>query len=287
MVYTVYIDVIFAVNFLMDFLVLAILNRLSAYRACLSRLFLGASLGAVWACVMAVFPNLPVFVRAVGTYIAMGSLMAAVAYRLKNFQEVAKAAAGIYLVSVVLGGVQLCLYESIGDRLKPLTEWKGPGGVPIISWVLFTVGSSALAWGLLGEAYRKRRQEGQRLDLCHVVLTCGENQVSAVGLLDTGNRLKEPCTGRPVHVASKMLMKRLCPTVKGVIYVPYCSVGGQGVLPAVQVDEMQVEQEGKKRRIIKALVAISGEPVSPKGEYEILIQKMDEGIETGGTFHDD
>ena len=49
MVYTVYIDVVFAVNTIMDVMVLAILNRVLSYRTTKRRLLAGAVIGGpVW-----------------------------------------------------------------------------------------------------------------------------------------------------------------------------------------------------------------------------------------------
>ena len=56
------------------------------------------------------------------------------------------------------------------------------------------------------------------------------------GLIDTGNHLKAPVSGLPVHVATAGLMKRLCPAVKGVMYVPYQCIGSSGILPAVRIE---------------------------------------------------
>ena len=52
------------------------------------------------------------------------------------------------------------------------------------------------------------------------------------------------CTCRPPALSPSGLMKQLCPTVKGVVYVPYQSVGTtSGILPAVFIDRMEIEQE--------------------------------------------
>ena len=111
MVYTVYIDVVFAVNTIMDVMVLAILNRVLSYRTTKRRLLAGAVIGGIWSCVVSVMPGLPPAVEVLGTYVAVSSLMAVAAYHLKSVREIVKSVAGIYLVSVVLGGVMLMLYE--------------------------------------------------------------------------------------------------------------------------------------------------------------------------------
>ena len=45
------------------------------------------------------------------------------------------------------------------------------------------------------------------------------------------------------EIATAGLMKRLCPAIKGVMYVPYRCVGSSGILPAVRIDEMKIEGE--------------------------------------------
>lgn len=109
MMYRVYIDMIFAVNLLMDLAVLAMLNQLFSYRADFKHMLKGAFVGALWACILAAFPGIPLILQMFGTYVAAGALMAAVAYGIRSRREILRAVGGIYLISVVLGGVMLAL----------------------------------------------------------------------------------------------------------------------------------------------------------------------------------
>ena len=59
MVYRVYIDMIFAVNLLMDLAVLAMLNQLFSYRADFKHMLKGAFVGALWACILAAISGDP------------------------------------------------------------------------------------------------------------------------------------------------------------------------------------------------------------------------------------
>ena len=135
MVYRVYIDVIFAVNLFMDLAVLAMLNRLFSYRADLKHMIRGAVLGAVWACVLAVFPETPLLLQMFGTYVAVGSLMAVTAYGIRSRKELIRAVGGIYLISVVLGGVMLALSESSLGR--EVANWM-PGRFSIRFFLAFS-----------------------------------------------------------------------------------------------------------------------------------------------------
>lgn len=280
MIYTVYIDVVFAVNTVMDMIVLTILNRVLSYRTTKRRILAGAVIGGLWSCVVSLCPGLFPAVEVLGTYVAVSSLMAVAAYHLRSLKDVVKSVAGIYLVSVVLGGVMLVLYEHTmaGYYAGSILKGNSPGGIPAAAWGLMVVGAAAACFGFSGGVKGLVKSMAQRKDLCTVILIYGEREEKVTGLIDTGNRLREPVSGQPVHVATDGLLIRLCPTVKGVVYVPYQSVGtSHGVLPAVFLDRMEIEQEGTRYCIEKPLVAITKQPLSPSGEYQILIQKTDEG----------
>ena len=116
-------------------------------------------------------------------------------------------------------------------------------------------------------------EEGRMISL----LGSEDDKEARAALIEhTGNRLREPVSSQPVHVAAAGVMKQLCPSVKGVVYVPYQSVGtSRGILPAVFIDRMEIEQEGGRYSLEKPLIAITKQELSPSGEYQILIQKSD------------
>lgn len=280
MVYTVYIDMVFAINTTMDFIVLILLNRVLSYRTSKWRLLAGAGIGGIWSCVVSVAPGIPFWAEIPMTYAVVSSLMAITAYHLRSAREVVKSVAGIYLVSVVLGGVMVMLYEHTDARYYAVRILRaGQGlGIPVLAWLLMIAGAVLACYGFSGGIRTLIRSLAHRKDLCRVILKYGEREEAVTGLLDTGNLLREPVSGRPVHVAVDSLMRRLCPSVKGVVYVPYQSVGtSHGILPAVYIDRMEVEQEGRKYCLEKPLIAITKQSLSPSGEYQILIQRTDEG----------
>ena len=274
MVYRVYIDVIFAVNLLMDLAVLAMLNQLFSYRADFKHLLKGAFVGALWACILAAFPGIPIIVQMFGTYVAAGMVMAAVAYGIKSRRELFRAIGGIYLISVVLGGVMVAIMES--SPARELAKWLpesfftrlflAAGGICFCLWFFQVL----RFWGV-------RKAESRYLR--NVTLFYAGQTIKTRGLIDTGNHLRAPVSGIPIHVATAGLMKRLCPAIKGVMYVPYRCVGSSGILPAVRIDEMKIEGETDSFVIPKPWIAITKGNLSPDNEYEVLIQKNDEGLQ--------
>lgn len=272
----VYIDVVFFVNLAMDFAVLAVLNRMLGTRAGALRLAAGAAVGALWACAVTLAPGLPLWARAFGTYVAAAGLMAAAAFRPRSLKSLARAVLGLYGSAAVLGGIMTALYQHTraGYYLELLLRGERAGGLPVFLWLLVAAGSAAGGYGLMGlwGEWLKGRIYGRRY--CFVTLCCQGNQIRVRALLDTGNCLREPVSGRPVHVATAKVMARLCPKVEGVIYIPFQAVGTeQGLLPALFLDWMEVELDRDICRLKRPLVAVAREGLSPGDSYEMLLQQ--------------
>ena len=278
-VYTVYIDVVFAVNMIMDIVVLTVLNRVLSYRTTKRRILAGAAIGGLWACVLSLCPGIPAAVQMIGTYVAVSGLMAVTAYSLERPKDILTAVAGIYLTSVVLGGVLLMLRENTraGWYVQRLLCEEGAGGIPAAAWICLAAGAIGAVYGLTGLWSQVLGRAARRKCLCRVCLRCGGREEQVIGLIDTGNRLREPVTGRPVHVAEEEVMRRLCPAVKGVMYVPYQAVGTEkGMLAAMFLDQMEVEEEGRRYILEKPLVAVLRQKLSAAGEYQMLVQRTEE-----------
>ena len=77
-----------------------------------------------------------------------------------------------------------------------------------------------------------------------VRIVCMGVRITAKAFLDTGNRLKEPLSGRPVAIASEGLWEKMqsCGALHEERFslVPYETVGSKGVLEAVRADYIDV-----------------------------------------------
>lgn len=94
------------------------------------------------------------------------------------------------------------------------------------------------------------------------------------GLLDSGNGLYDPYTGRPVCIidpseAGKLgLLDKNAP----LRLIPYNCVGkSHGLMRAVIVDEMYLEKDGQEKRNGQVILAVSPEPLSASGSYQVIL----------------
>lgn len=95
-----------------------------------------------------------------------------------------------------------------------------------------------------------------------------------IGLLDSGNGLYDPYTGKPVCIidpseAGKLgLLDKNAP----LRLIPYNCVGkSHGLMRAVIVDEMYLEKDGQEKRNGQAILAVSPEPLSASGSYQVIL----------------
>ena len=126
--------------------------------------------------------------------------MAAVAYGIRNRREILRAVGGIYLISVVLGGVMLALAESSPGR--NLTKW-----MPESFLVRLFLAAGAVCLCVWLSRFLRllsiRKEENRHLR--NVTLFYAGQTIKTRGLIDTGNHLKAPVSGLPVHVATASL----------------------------------------------------------------------------------
>lgn len=268
-----YIDVLFLINFTMDFLVLSIVRRGMKYRLVRWRLILGAVFGAAWAVFAAAFLYLPVFLEMAVTYLGVSTLMVMTAFDLKRPKDIIKGVLALYFTALILGGLMNILYQhtKAGYYIEQILRGNGNGAIPL--YQLFFIGAGAyfgirvlLSWipGLW-------KAKG---NIYEVTMHYRGKEKKVTALLDTGNRLFEPVSRRPVHVVTYEAVRELCESVSEVVYIPFGSVGkSNGVMPGIFLDEMEVRQGDDVKIIEKPLIAICKKTLSANGEYEMLLHE--------------
>lgn len=235
----VYLDLVVLLNFLVDFFLILGTNRLSGCPPGGKRAALAAALGAVYAG-LCVLPTLAFLRNFFWRLVCLG-LMSGIAFGW-NKGAVRR---GILLVflSMALGGIALGL---------------GEGG--FWSVVLGAVGVALLC--ITGFQGRPGQQRYVPVSITH-----GGKTVQLMALVDTGNALRDPISGRAVLVADAdsayrllgLTRQQLAQPLKTVSsckelhlrLIPYHAVGQPGgMLLALRVDAL--EMNGKKEDLLVA-----------------------------------
>ncbi len=271
---TIYPDVLFVVNFSMNFFLLWLLRMILKLKGKGSRLAAGSAAGAFLS-VLALYgwlllmpSGLWAILLWMAAGIGIGGAMVYIAFWPVSRREFIRTELGLFFGAALIQGILEWGNQS-WLLLQGYPIWEGSVG--FVGIMLFLTGGCLLAeifWKGIYEAACERSCRYQ------VTLLYRGRQVAAEGFLDTGNRLKDPVSGRPVHVADRRLLEDLCPKPEGVAMIPYRTIdGGGSVLTAVTLDRMEAVQ-GKRRLVFeRPLVAVSPSALKMKNGCRILLHE--------------
>lgn len=268
-----YIDVLFFINFTMDLLVLSIVRRGLKYRLIWWRMILGAVLGAAWAVFAAAFSLLPLWLEMVITYLVVSTLMVMIAFCIKKPKEIAKAVVALYLAVALTSGIMYALYQhtKAGYYIEQILRGNGKAAMPLYRLIFLAAGAY---FGIRYLLFRIPNIWKGKSNFFEVTMRYRGKEKKVIALLDTGNRLYEPVSRRPVHVVTYEAVRDICETVSEVIYIPFGSVGkSSGVMPGIFLDEMEVRQGDEVKVFEKPLIAVSKSTLSVNGEYQMLLHE--------------
>ena len=278
----VYVDTLFLLNALVDYLLLLCSARLAGEPLERLRFALGAVLGGGYA--VAIFlPGLGFLERPL-CRLAAAVLMAVAAFG--GGRRLGRQTAIFFALSCAFAGGVLAI-SLLGGTGLSLNRGVIYSGMDLKMVLLSAAGCYAALSLLLQKAGRHARFTGE---LKEVRLELGERAVELTALTDTGNTLTDPVPGRGVMVAEGARLEALFPpeqrpdgaalrdpagaleglTAAGGRFrlLPYRSVGvDRGLLLAVRVDRAVVDGEDRGAMV----VALSPNPVSDGGGYAALL----------------
>ena len=264
----IYADVLFVVNFSMDFLSLYVTARISRIRARPLPLCFGAALGALYGTVS---------LFAVGSGAAGLVINAAVAWLMcyislgsQKLLSALKQAFILYGVGFLLGGVMTALYNLLGrlsSRFAGRTAVINGDVNTLTSSIPFPIflilgGLTAVISLILGKFYDKKKSSPN----AELEITLNGRNIKTTALCDSGNLIRDPIGGLPIIFITRKkaaelftsdLMRAVngadpdavaslpCETAKRIRAVPIRSVTSSALAFAVKPDRVSVNQTEK------------------------------------------
>ena len=216
----IYVDTLFLLNTMVDYLLLLASARLAGEPLARLRFALGAVLGGLYA--VAIFlPGMGFLARPLCRGAAAVLMVLLAFWRSRRllrqvliFLALACAFGGGVLAVELLGGQRLALGGGVlysGMDLK-IVLLSAAGCYGLLTLVFRGIGRHGGPSGELTRVFqRTARHSGLRRELVPAVLTLEGRRVALTALVDTGNTLTDPATGRPVLVAEADSLEELLP----------------------------------------------------------------------------
>jgi stage II sporulation protein GA (sporulation sigma-E factor processing peptidase) len=280
----VYADVTFAVNLVMDFIILWATARLADTRVVFPRLLVAALLGAIYS-VFYLYLAMSVY-YSVPAKIMFSFLLLIIGLAPQTWTEFKKVLVYFYGISFAVAGASIAasyLVVAPGEGFKFSYLW-------LLAGIIF-----ALLIGAYGEKYLLRRIVPNLLRF-GVELRFGARSCNGQGFLDTGNGLKDPLTKRPVVVAEYEFLKPCLPPdfqqafddtrseddmlerlsqsswANRLRIIPFSSIGRKnGILVGVRADAILVNMGKKNVLHNNVVIGIYRDKLSQDGSYHLLI----------------
>ena len=201
MVRTVYLDLLFLINFSMDFLCIYISAKIMSARLVLTRVVVAAMLGGIYSCIALFIPSgyfftllcdilVCILICAVSFGRRMGLVYTSIVY---------------FAVSMALGGFMTALFNLL-NRLGFSSLEDAERGDPISVWLFLLLAVVSAAFTLGGGRFFKRNSKIRRVEL-RICEGAREKRLSA--LVDSGNLLREPISGRACVVIDLLSVEEL------------------------------------------------------------------------------
>jgi len=290
----VYLDVIFVVNFIMDFIILGATGKLANLPLKLSRLILGAVIGAVYS-IAVFFPEWSFFSTFLGKSLC-AMIMVLLAYRPQGIAKFIRSFLYLYLISFAMGGAVLAMAYFLNSSPGFLQVWNGVGifyGIHY-SWLIIAL-AVALFLGYGGFHFFRKGWLQQEL-LNTLTIYFHDDKVILPALLDTGNQLTDPFTKKPVIVVERAALEKLFPEeflqkvkednleisellgsldkswARSIRLIPYNSVGkSNGLMVGFRPDIVMIKNKKKEIITSEVFLGLVNRPLSREGRYRALL----------------
>lgn len=97
---------------------------------------------------------------------------------------------------------------------------------------------------------------------------------TAKGYYDSGNRLKDPYTGKGVHIISAQLAEKLELSREKKVCIPYQSLGNaQGLLDVYYVENLKIRKESQWIELGKVPIGVAESKLFSGKEYEMILNE--------------
>ena len=276
---TIYIDVLFVVNLAINYAILLCMKCLLKLCSKPARLLGGGALGALYACI--VYTTDVPLLSSVAIRILFASAIVGASFGFVSTACIVKRTVIFIALTVAMGVAMLGIlyFTKLGIKLGGVVK----NGVfyfdiPLHYILLCTFGAYALIL-ILEKVFKKATSRS----FSKIIIYRFGKAVELTALVDTGNMLSDPLTGRKVIIAEAGILAPLfnfCiedvlkenfeygSLPDGFRLIPYCSIGKKNGLLAAFVPDM-VEIDSIKSD--NTITAVFNGVLSGSGDYNALI----------------
>ena len=237
---TIYLDYVFFINFLFDFIILYGINTILKRNAKLKRIILGALFGglSVFILFLSIGGLLFFFIK-----MFLGIVMLIITFSYKSIKYTFINLVYLIVLSIILGGSLYLINIERGEASSGViffTNGFSLNNILILMVSIFII----VLYVRLSKSYKNNLS-----NLYSVTLYNGSDILNLIGYLDTGNNLYDPYFDKPILVLNKNINLES----DKYIYVPYNTISGNGLMKCFFIDKIFIKDIGYKYNVLIGL----------------------------------
>lgn len=289
---TIYIDVVFLENLVMNSIILVASGIILKKKMKWIRIILASSLGAIYTIigyisVLEIYSNLILKV-------ILSILIIYIAFNPQTVKQLWKDLLIFYLTSFVFGGVAFALIYVVKPQDILMKNGLFLGTYPLKTVLLAAI----VAFIIIIAAFAIVKTKFSKKDMfCDVEVELNNKIIKTRAMIDTGNLLKEPITNTPVIVLEHTLLyecvpKEILDNLESILggelvkipekvrneyisklkLIPFASLGKQnGMLVGIKADSLKIIQDDQEKENKNVIIGIYNKSLTKRGEYRALI----------------
>lgn len=265
-----YVDILFLINFCMDLFSLYITSRLLSCGRKNYALLIAAVLGGIYSVFSVLYAGsavvsliIDVFASVIITYIAF--------FGIKDIKKLFKACLLFYMVSLLIGGAVTAMYSFLNSFIGKDTVAEPDGLLKALIFIV--LGAISAVCIKMSEIILKNTVKTKSVS---VKMKLDNKSVSFDALVDSGNLLKDPFSGKSVIVVTLSAIEKVLPfdirraikskcydisdisvkNAKRIRLIPVKTVAGSSTLVGINADEIEITDEKGRAYPANALIAV-------------------------------
>ena len=282
--YVIYIDVFFFVNLVMDFLILKLAALYIKPQTTFIRCMLGAVCGSALSAISLLISYENMILHMFFSYIFIAIAMVYTTFGRCGLKDIVKRSVVLYMITIFMGGVINFIYSYtyMGYILQQILVGMRRG-INIL-WIIIATAVAYICLDALVCFFRRNKLSNMKV---MVRLSFKDKTKIIPGLIDSGNNLYEPYTGKAVHIVQissiNELLEGVDITMEKFKLVPFSSLGKKhGLIRVISFEELCVYNEESNLQDTEdiiyvekdAAVGLYDECLSKTGEFQILLHRI-------------
>ncbi|MBR3003245.1 MAG: sigma-E processing peptidase SpoIIGA [Clostridia bacterium] len=289
---TIYIDIVLIENQIMNYIILLATGIVLKIRIKHLRLILGSLIGAIYTILtyiitIQIYSNF--FLKLV-----LSVVIIYIAFYPQNVKQMWKQVIVFYLVSFVFGGAAFALIYIIKPQDILMKNGLFLGTYPLKTVIL----SAIVAFAIIVVTFKIVKSKISKKDMYkEIIVSIEGKEVEVRTMIDTGNLLKEPITGKPVIVVEHTCLYNVLPKeilnnldkilggdfsnvndeiknkyITKLKFIPFSSLGKQnGMLLGITPEYIKIIDEQEAIKKTNVIVGIYSKSLTKDGKYRALI----------------